>query len=243
MTSYPEMDTSSATGCRYMFNSNYLVKEYQTFDLSNCTLTERMFNSNYALTDVSFKNVQNKPNTNNMFVSCWNLRTAPSGFFEGYDSTPSYCPAMFNQCYNLTDASHYIISGITNTNTNNQDLFVDCHRLNKPPSVINTEYGLRGMFHKCYDLQNVSYDSIRGDCYQIFRDCRSLSNVNIASISGNFNVGFYDCLLGSGEITKIINSLEGVSSNIIDFRYNYGTSYLHPDTLAIATSKGWTVLT
>jgi hypothetical protein len=243
MTSYPEMDTSSATGCRYMFNSNYLVKEYQTFDFSNCTYSEGMFINNYALTDVSFKNVQNKPNTNSMFSQCWNLRTAPSGFFEGYDSTPWYCPGMFSSCHVLTDASHYIISGITNTSTNNQNLFIDCHRLNKPPSVINTEYGLRGMFYKCYDLQNVSYDSIRGDCLQIFRDCRSLSNVNIASISGNFNVGFYNCLLGSGEITKIINSLEGVGSNIIDFRYNYGTSYLHPDTLAIATSKGWTVLT
>ena len=243
MTHFPKFDTSSLTGCRYMFTGNYLVKKYQTFDFSNCTHSEGMFQDNYALTDVSFKNVQNKPNTNNMFSNCWNLRTAPSGFFEGYDSTPSYCPYMFNACITLTDASHYIISGITNTNTNNSNLFNSCNRLNKPPSVINTEYGLRGMFNNCYDLQNVSYDfSAATDCASQFSSCQSLSNVNITSISAN--IGFYNCLLGSGEITKIINNLSsGVTSKTIDFRLNYGTSYLHSDTLAIATSKGWTVLT
>lgn len=243
MTHYPTVDTSSATGCLSMVRGNWSVKEYQTFDLSNCTNSSNMFSENYVLKDVSFKNVQNKPNTSSMFSSCWNLRTAPSGFFEGYDSTPNYVRDMFHSCYYLTDASHYIISGITNTSTNNNNMFVHCYNLRKPPAIINTEYGLRSMFSSCYDLQNVSYDlSSAIDTSSMFYNCRSLSNVNITSI--NNSIGFYNCFLGSGEITKIITNLSsGVTGKTIDFRYNYGTSYLHPDTLAIATNKGWSVLT
>ena len=41
----------------------------------------------------------------------------------------------------------------------------------------------------------------------------------------------------------IFNNLETVSSATIDIRQNHGTSELHPDTIAIATGKGWTVST
>lgn len=243
ITSYPEMDTSSATGCRSMFNSNYSVKKYQTFDLSNCTYTESMFNTNYALTDVSFKNVQNKVNANSMFNQCWNLRTAPSGFFEGYDSTPFFCPNMFNSCFHLIDASHYIISGITNTSTSNRSVFSNCHSLKKPPAIINSEYGLRQMFERCESLESVSYDlSSAKNSDGMFNYCYSLNTVNIPTI--NTSIGFNDNYLGSGNLTDIINNLaSGVTGQTLDIRYNYGVYHLHPDTLAIATSKGWTVLT
>ena len=75
----------------------------------------------------------------------------------------------------------------------------------------------------------------------MFNYAYSLKNVHLSGVKAS--IGFYECQLGSGNITKIFNDLETVSSATIDIRRNYGASLIHPDTLAIATNKGWTVTT
>jgi len=177
-----------------------------------------------------------------MFSACENLRRAPSGFFQDYNSTPYYHAHMFNGCYYLEDVSNYIISGVTNTSTNNQNLFQSCSRIVNLPKEINTEGGCRGMFQRCESFTHAGpYDlSPSLDNASMFNYCNSLRTVDISGI--NAIIGFNGCFLGSGELTKIINNL-GTTSATLDIRYNYGAYELHPDTIAIATNKGWSVLT
>ncbi len=48
----------------------------------------------------------------------------------------------------------------------------------------------------------------------------------------------------SGEIYKLVDGLaSGVSGKTIDLREAPQAYILHPDTISIATSKGWTVTT
>ena len=243
----------SLDGCpRYRFFTSHrrsrvfqLLLEFKNvpvYDFSSVTNTQQMFNNCRSLSEIDFKNVLNKCNADSMFNQCENLRRAPSGFFQDYNSTPHYHRSMFSSCYFLEDVSIYTISGSTNTSTNNSNLFYNCQRVNKLPKEINTEGGCRGMFERCETVTHAGpYDlSPSLDNTNMFNRCNSLRTVDISGI--NASIGFYDCFLGSGELTKIINNLGTVSATL-DIRYNYGAYELHPDTIAIGTNKGWSILT
>ena len=177
-----------------------------------------------------------------MFSYCDNLRFI-SGVFEGPTSTPNYMRSMFHRCFYLQDVSHFIISGSASTSTNNNNLFENCQSLRKLPAEINTERGCRSMFQNCQSIISVpEYDlSPSQDNQSMFNYCYSLRSCHASGISAN--IGFYRNYLSSGAITDIFNNLETVSSATIDIRQNHGTPELHPDTIAIATGKGWTVST
>jgi len=49
--------------------------------------------------------------------------------------------------------------------------------------------------------------------------------------------------MSSGSVTHLFESLETVSNKTINMQGCYGAYQLHPDTMAIATNKGWTVTT
>ena len=121
-------------------------------------------------------------------------------------------------------------------------LFGDCHRLTNPPKTINTQYGLKYAFRNCYSLTHAGpYDLSESlDNTNMFENCNSLRTVDISGI--NSSISFRSTFLGSGELTKIINNL-GTTSASLDIRYTYGAYELHPDTIAIATNKGWSVFT
>ena len=242
MTEAPDIDFSQVTGARGCFEYCWNLKNVPVYDFSSMTYSERMFYHCLSLTEVNVKNVINKPNTNNMFSQCQNLRKAPSGFFQDYNSTPNYYPGMFSDCYYLEDVSDYTISGVGNTSTNNRSFLYNCGRLKKLPKTINTDGGTYSMFERCYSIQHAGpYDlSNAVNNAGMFNYCNSLRTVDISGI--NASIGFHDCFLGSGELTKIINNL-GTTSATLDIRNNYGTYELHPDTIAIATNKGWSVLT
>lgn len=242
LTDAPDIDFSQVTGARGCFTYCWNLKNVPVYDFSSMTYTESMFNNCKSLSEIDFKNVLNKCNANSMFNTCENLRRAPSGFFQDYNSTPYYYPSMFANCYYLEDVSAYTISGSTNTSTNNQNLFYQCYRLYNFPQEINTERGCRGMFYRCESATHAGpYDlSPSLDNSSMFNQCYSLRTVDISGI--NASIGFNDCYLGSGELTKIINNLGTVSATL-DIRNNYGAYELHPDTIAIGTNKGWSILT
>ena len=58
----------------------------------------------------------------------------------------------------------------------------------------------------------------------MFNRCNSLRTVDISGI--NASIGFYDCFLGSGELTKIINNLGTVSATLISDIIMEPTSYI-----------------
>ena len=237
-----DIDFSQVTGAYGAYQYCWNLKNVPVYDFSSMTDSQNMFSNCKSLAEVDFRNVADKPNTANMFASCENLRRAPSGFFQDYDSTPRYYLNMFNTCYFLEDVSMYTISGSTSSSTNNNSLFGDCHRLTNPPKTINTQYGLKYMFRNCYSLTHAGpYDLSESlDNTNMFENCNSLRTVDISGI--NSSISFRSTFLGSGELTKIINNL-GTTSASLDVRYTYGAYELHPDTIAIATNKGWSVLT
>lgn len=239
----PDINTSNATNMNGYANNCRALTNVPVLDLSSCTNIGHAFSANFSLQELNFKNVNNKPNIENICRDCFNLRQIPSGLFEDYDSTPSYMREAFYSCSAVEKISDIVISGSTNSSTNNASCFFSMGRLKHFEGTINTEYGCRSLFYGS-SLESIGPLDLSAstDNTSMFNYCGRLHTVNISGISAS--IGFYDNFLGSGEITKIINNLSsGVTSKTIDFRNNYGTSYLHPDTIAIATSKGWTVTT
>ena len=242
----PELDFSEATHVGSAFSSCIALIKPPTFDLSKVQDSRSMFNSCLNLQEVSFKNVRlnNTENWNaeSMFNYCENLESV-SGLFEGKSSTPHYVRNMFNRNFELQDVSKFIFSGSDSTSTNNNNLFASCYTLRKLPAEINTERGCRYMFNTCRSIVSVPaynlYASL--DNTGMFNACNSLRSCEASGIRSS--IGFNDCYLSSGAIFDIFNNLESVSSATIDIRSNYGGIELHADTLAIATNKGWTVLT
>jgi len=240
----PNINTSNATymgsyavGCRALSRTPVI-------DLSSCNNIESIFNGCFSMQEINFKNVNSKPNMYNSFRDCYNLRKIPSGLFEDYDSTSSYMRECFYNCQSIEKISDIVISGSTNSSTNNRSCFTIMARLKHFDGIINTEYGCRSLFYGNGSLESIGPLDLSAskDNTQMFNSCLTLHTVNISGISAS--IGFYDNFLGSGEITKIFNNLtSGVTGQSIDIRNNYGTSQLHSDTLAIATSKGWTVTT
>ena len=243
----PKINFSEVTYSHQAFAYMYSLIKPPTLDLSKIENSSHMFHYCYNLQEVNFENVRvnatgNNWNVDNMFSYCDNLRFI-SGVFEGPTSTPNYMRYMFSRCFYLQDVSHFIISGSASTSTNNAALFDNCQSLRKLPAEINTERGCRAMFQHCHSIISVpAYDlSPSQDNQSMFNYCYSLRSCHASGISAN--IGFYRNYLSSGAITDIFNNLETVSSATIDIRQNHGTSELHPDTIAIATGKGWTVST
>jgi hypothetical protein len=240
----PNINTSNATymgsyaaGCRALTKTPVI-------DLSSCNNIDYIFNGCFSIQEINFKNVNNKPNMHSPFRDCYNLRKIPSGLFEDYDSTPSYMRECFYNCQSIQKISDIVISGSTNSSTANHNCFGSMSHLKHFDGIINTEYGCRNLFYSNGSLESIGPLDLSAskDNAGMFNSCHSLHTVNISGISAS--IGFNDNFLGSGEITKIFNNLtSGVTGQSIDIRNNYGTSQLHPDTLAIATSKGWTVTT
>ena len=239
----PNINTSNATSMHSYANGCRALTNVPVLDLSSCTNIGFAFGGNISLQEVNFKNVNNKPNIDNIFRDCFNLRKIPSGLFEDYDSTPSFMREAFYSCSAIEKISDIVISGSTNSSTSNASCFFSMGRLKHFEGTINTEYGCRSMFYSS-SLESIGPLDLSAstDNTSMFNYCYTLHTVNISGISAS--IGFYDNFLGSGEITKIFNNLtSGVTGQSIDIRQNYGVSQLHPDTLAIATSKGWTVTT
>jgi surface protein len=124
---------------------------------------------------------------------------------------------------------------------------------------------MNGMFSGCSSLKTIPQldTSSVTDLYEIFYDCISLETVpqlNTSSatvLTGAFTscpalqtaalagtsvaVSYRYCLLGRSAIVSIFNGLANASATI-DVRNNYGVSTLTSGDRAIATGKGWTVL-
>jgi hypothetical protein len=73
----------------------------------------------------------------------------------------------------------------------------------------------------------------------MFTACPSLQAGIMAGVSTD--ISYYNCLLGHQAIVDIFNGLAAANATI-DVRNNYGAADLTSEDIAIATDKGWTVL-
>ena len=254
LTHIPYINTASGSILTGMFNGCITATDAPIFDLTSAINFDSFYSSCRSLSKVGgFTGL--KDNTyigsgNNfsyghqLFFDCWNLREFPSGLFESGVPTPSYCRYMFYKS-RITELPDIYISGAESTSTNNAYMFGTMYHLNK---LGNFEFAsgcrLRGFMTGNVQIMGLPDWDVGGvdDFTAAFNTCRSLRWSDIRNTS--CDIGYNDCHLSSGALTNIFNNLvSGVTSKTIDIRNNHGISDLHPDTIAVATSKGWTVTT
>ena len=242
----PYFDTSSGVVLTNLYAGCVNLKKVPTYDYSSCQYIDGIHSSNRSLRKHGgFNTFNNKIiNAHFAFDSCWELREFPSGFCVDFNSCPSYAHRMFYQCHAIYEIPDVNISGATSTSTN-QQIFHNMANIRKIGNItIGSGTNLRNAFNSTGRLTYFPELDVSEayDTAGMFYRCGSLARCDITGI--NKTISFYDNHLGSGAITDIINNLEsGVTGQTIDFRLNYGAAQLHSDTIGIATSKGWTILT
>jgi hypothetical protein len=239
LKSAPYFNTSSGTNLSSMFQYCHNMEYAPKYDLTSATNVTSMFRSCYPLKKIAGFNTidSNISYMPNIIYDCASLEEMPSGLFDG--SAPIY--------------------RIDNFLYNNSKILFDFNE-----DIVASGYYA---FRQSYGLKSVSRFTPSGDCQHMFRSCgqlRVLGDLDFTHVT-NLTNWFYGAggqmswsdiknvsvdhsyaafPLSSGAIANIINNLPTVASTkTVTFTNCWGTTTLHPDTISIATSKGWTVTT
>ena len=234
----PYFNTSSGVRMRSMFQDCYNLENVPTYDLSSCTGVLNMFSNNHKLKRFSFKNVNPElTNYRSMGSNCYSLKEFPSGLFTNgsqpkqdtyrflglnyidYDFTEDVFARglyMFENHYGLKSVENFRPSG------NCQFMFRYCSELRRLGDLD---------FTHVTDLTNWLYGSVTK---------LEWSDIKNVTVDHSYNAS----ALSSGAIENVLNNLPTVASaKTVTFSNCWGAQNLHPDTIAIATAKGWTVTT
>ena len=239
----PSFYTGNATDVRYMYNNCQVLEEAQDIDMSSASDLLNIYTNCKKIKHVNFLNINNKINdAGGAFANCHSLTSMPSGLFQDYNSCPSKTNSMFQNC-NIREAKNINLAGCTNT-SNYSPFYNDVDfRVFENIQFGSGTYFYGLLFANQYITTIPDWD-VSG--------VKSLNNAFYGCVSLNWSdlkntecsISYFNCLLGSGAIENIFNNLaSGVTGQTITISQNYGVSELHPDTIAIATSKGWTVTT
>jgi len=234
--------TGNATDVRYMYGGCKELERAQTIDMSNASDIRQIFQHCRKIKEVNFININNKiGDALSAFEGCVSLESIPSGLFQDYNSCPSYTYDMFSNT-NITRVQNINLSGCIQSNNRSPFYINNVHELDN--IILGSGAYLYGLIYNNEFISRIP----AWDAYGVknldngFRECINLSWSDLKNME--CSTSYYNCLLGSGALENIFNNLaSGVVGQSIDIRDNYGVSELHPDTIAIATSKGWTVTT
>ena len=241
----PYFNTSSGVRLDSLYGGCANLREVPSYDFSSCERIDGIFSSCFSLREIgAFRNVNTKlTNASIAFRDTYVLEKLPSGLFQDFNSSPSYFREAFVRC-GIQELPDMNLSGINTTSTNQQGFYGASNVRSIGNLTIGSGTNCRSLFTGLDSLRYVPEAdmSLAYDCNNMFGSCRSLQWCDLTNIPKS--ISFYNDLLGSGAITHIFNNLvSGVTGQSIDVRYNYGAVELHPDTIAIATNKGWSVLT
>lgn len=222
-------DTSKCTHMRYMFhgceNATVINTNFQT-DL--CTNMRSMFGLCRKVQDLDLSgfNTENVSDMNCMFFRCVECSTIIVPFNT---ENVSDMRSMFYECKNITSLD--LSSFDTHNVTSMKSMFSNCLNL--------VDLNISG-----FDFYELSWDNNEENPNSIFQSCCELTNVT-GPLS---NIYFQPYLKYSTKLTHnsamvFINGLGTLSSgskNITFANTTYNT--LSEEDIAIATSKGWTVV-
>ena len=223
MVDLSNFDSSNATSLNSMFAWCIKLKsiKFGSFDTSNVTTMRSMFQHcpNLLSVDMSNFDTSNATNINSMFKDCSALTTLNLSSFN--TSKVEQMGSMFEECVSLTslDLSNFDTSKTTDFSS----MFYNCRAL--------TTLNLSG-----FNANNVMYMNA------MFGLCSSLTTV-IGPVSGlKQNLDLHWSPLTTDSAMVFINGLATVASaNTIKFKKSTYDS-LTPEQIAVATSKGWTVV-
>jgi hypothetical protein len=237
-------DFPSLTSPYRMFTGCYSLSELKPFDTSNITgqasSFRETFNGCRLLSDFSWVDFSSYETTTGGYAlfkdtsiekipKIWNTSQPISlgGLFNGnitlrYANIPSNVQAnnigsLFNGCYNLDGVSLFDTSQCTNINS----AFNGCYNISYLPAF--------------------NFSGVTATTTNSFRNCTSLrwSDVYGLVVAHSYT----GCKLSREAIVNIFNNLGTASgSQTITLTQNPGSGDLTPTDIAIATGKGWTVV-
>jgi hypothetical protein len=179
-----------------------------------------------------------------MFHYAYRLKKIPD-----YDySRVSNFDEMFFYCTDLTGPIENLdFSNIARSTTTNANAAYRTFTGSKISSINNMILPVSGYFNNTFttsDIKNI-YNIVNESGYNYSTMFNNAYYLDRAIISGvNISIGYQNCPLTSGVCSEIIENLaSGVVGQTLSLTNAPGAQILHPDTISIATSKGWTVTT
>jgi len=232
----------SITSSSFMFWNCVALTEVTPFDTSNSTNMLYMFN-NCGLNDISWVNVTS---------ACTNLQYA---FHSNYiDKLPETIDISgLNSTSDLTFLSRGsrarklpTFTGILSPSVDRLDYLADGMRYLEELPLFDTSNVTRAlrMLYNCqslreipaYDLSSLTVDMSTTWAY----NCYNLRRSRVTGITVTHT--YFNCQLDRDAIVEIFNNLGTVTGKTITITNNPGVTDLTPTDLAIATGKGWTVV-
>ena len=182
----------------------------------------------------------------NMFYACRSLRSIPPLNV----SSVGALAYMFYQCDSITEVNLTTSSTLTNC----QYAFANCGSLKKVNNFTTLNVtNFTGMFGECRSLISVPAFDMSAVTSSTGIDSNASSGrmlyytmglSSFKATGARVNINFQYCRLGYGEILEVFNNLgTALGTQTVNVRNNPGTSSLLAGDIAIATGKGWTVLT
>lgn len=227
-------DTSDVGSMESAFEGCESLQTVEISDTSNVALMNTMFSGCTSLIRVPEMDTSNVINMGRMFEYCTSL-TAISPL-DTSSVTAMY--SMFQGCNSITTVPILDTSKVEDM----EYMFFDCPSLCSIPQLDTSNVeDMYYMFGACQSLSKIpTFDaSSLTSAEGMFSSCSSLQAGTLVGISTD--ISYYNCLLGHQAIVDIFNGLATASATI-DVRNNYGAADLTAEDLAIATNKGWTVL-
>ena len=216
------LNTSKVTSMTEAFYECDKLEEINltNFDTSNVTDMTMMFNRCSALTSLDVSNFDTSKVTNMflMFSSCRNLKSLDVSNFD--TSKVTDMTSMFLATWNLTSLD------LSSFNTSN---VVDMHYMFDYDSELTDLY-------MNFDVR------LNKDFTDIFFGCNKLTNV-VGKFEGvKYDLGLEYCPLTPDSAMVFINGLATVTEKRTLSLSATTYDSLTPEQIAIATSKGWTVI-
>jgi hypothetical protein len=240
------IDVSGVAGLNSLFYNCNNLKKMGGLNSPDGTNFNSMFSYCYNLTDVGNIDITARGTGNvqiqQMFIDCYHLNIPQLDFSRVYSSYLAFRGAGYrsqNKVNLDVDCSNMLYSYSNDINAGRMELG---HIGEIGDLVIPSGAAIRNLFSSNKYLKTVPFVEAANchDMSSMFNECWNLESGTLSGVT--CNIGYHRTSLSSGAIEDIFNWL-GTASATIDIRNTPGAPLLSSNTLAIATNKGWTVLT
>ena len=243
----PHINASGNTRVDSMFSDCTSLKEVKKIDTPDCTNFSAMFYNCKRLKKQGVYDITANGTgdviTYRMFYACNDLEQIPNfDYSRVYHAREMFISVLATGVIGTLDLSN--MNRETSTDSNKAYAMFQSCQFEKIENLI---LPLSGQFNSTFSackLKSIPYISVPSGYYygNTFNNCYNLTQGALSGI--NVSIGYYRTNLPSGEIYKLFDGLaSGVVGQTVDLRETPEAYILHPDTIAIATSKGWTVTT
>lgn len=252
------------TNCEYLLYGAPNVKVLKPFDTSQVTSFRGMFYNYKGNIDVNWVDTSSGVNFESMFLGSnitdvsWlnitSLATNVKNLFKDASKIVKYpttidvtncsdLSSMFENNSNLKQPPNLVN---TNNVTNTIYMFESCYSLEVAPTINGPLTASRQMFDNCFNLSYAPAYNLSGvtsypNGYRMFYNCYNLRGSDVTGIKTQHS--YQNCQLSRDAIVNIFNNL-GVNADgrSIYVNNNPGSANLTAGDIAIATGKGWTVV-